>query len=63
MSLDDPTRAPLVLMTNRVGRFSVIGLRPGRHAIRFPGNAPSSADLVIPAGTTGIHTAGTIVLR
>lgn len=62
-SLDEPSRAPLVLMTNRVGRFSVIGLRPGRHAIRISGAVPSAANLVIPAGTTGIHTAGTIVMR
>jgi outer membrane usher protein len=56
LSLDDGRRAPAVLMTNRAGRFSVSGLRPGHYAIRLSGDTVSSVEFEIPAGTTGVYS-------
>jgi outer membrane usher protein len=56
LSLDDGRRAPAVLMTNRAGRFSVSGLRPGRYAVRLAGDTVSSAEFEIPAGTAGVYS-------
>jgi outer membrane usher protein len=63
VSLDDPQRAPIVLMTNRAGRFGVMGIQAGRYAIRIPGDTPASAALAIPAGTTGTYAAGVVDLQ
>jgi len=63
VSLDDRQRGPLVVMTNRAGRFGVMGLQPGRYAIRIPGDTPSSGALEIPARTTGIYVAGVVEVK
>jgi outer membrane usher protein len=63
VSLDDARRAPVVLMTNRVGRFSASGLRPGRYALRLAGDTMSSAELEIPAETTGVYSVGIVEVK
>ena len=62
LSIDAPERTPIVVMTNRSGRFSAMGLRPGRYTVRLSGPTTGSATLVIPRGTSGIHVIGTIVV-
>jgi outer membrane usher protein len=59
----DSLRPPAVLMTNRAGRFSVAGLRPGRYAIRLSGSPVSVAELDIPPGTIGVYSAGSIEVK
>ncbi|MBL0212942.1 MAG: fimbrial biogenesis outer membrane usher protein [Myxococcales bacterium] len=46
----------LVVMTNRAGRFSVIGVVPGHYELRFAWGAPIVVD--VPAGVTGVYTIG-----
>jgi len=62
-SLDDRKRPVVVVMTNRVGRFSAMGLLPGRYAIRMSGDKLSSGELEIPAGTTGLYSAGVVEVK
>ena len=63
ISLDDARRAPAMLMTNRAGRFSVSGLRPGRYAVRLSGDTVSSAELEIPAGRVGVYSTGIVEVK
>ncbi|MDB4961000.1 MAG: fimbrial biosis outer rane usher protein [Myxococcales bacterium] len=62
-ALDHHDRPAIPLMTNRAGRFSVMGLTPGRYAIRLSGAGRRSAEVVIPAGFSGVFSAGTITVR
>jgi hypothetical protein len=50
-------------MTNRAGRFSVGGLRPGRYAVRLAGETVSSAEFEIPARTAGVYWAGIVEVK
>jgi outer membrane usher protein len=55
--------APLVLMTNRAGRFSLVGLRPGRYELRLSDGASKPLVIEIPNGTTGLHSTGALVVE
>jgi outer membrane usher protein len=57
ISAEHPGGAPVILMTNRAGRFSAIGLDPGRYALRLSGDRQPSGELVIPPGTRGVYAA------
>jgi outer membrane usher protein len=47
--------------TNRTGRFAIAGAAPGQWLLEFlAGDQPLRATLTIPAGSQGIHQAGTI---
>jgi hypothetical protein len=56
-------RSPVVVMTNRAGRFSAMGLEPGRYAVRLAGETRASGELEIPAGTTGVYSAGAVEVK
>lgn len=53
---------PLVLMTNRAGRFSLIGLRPGRWELRISGAEMPPLVIEIPEKNTGLHSAGVLIV-
>ncbi len=53
--------SPLVLMTNRAGRFSVVGVDPGSYEIRIAAGSPIWIE--VPAGTTGVYSAGVLKMK
>ncbi|HVR36448.1 MAG TPA: fimbria/pilus outer membrane usher protein, partial [Methylomirabilota bacterium] len=59
VSLKDPQRAPVQLFTNRDGRFSVEGLKPGEHELRLYADPQPKARFEIPEGKAGIYDIGT----
>lgn len=61
--LSDLDRPPVILFTNRTGRFALEGFRPGRYQIRFrdrPDQPPLTFD--IPETQTGLYDLGTLVV-
>jgi outer membrane usher protein len=56
IDLGDPERAPIELFTNRTGRFSAQGLRPGRWRIEL-GDQPLVYEIDVPEGETFIRLA------
>lgn len=60
-SLERP-RAPLVLHTNRAGRFSVVGVVPGRYVIELA-TGGTSGPIDVPARHAGVVTTGALVVR
>lgn len=52
----------LVLMTNRAGRFSLLGLRPGRWELRMPGAEGPPLVIEIPEKNSGLHSAGVLIV-
>jgi outer membrane usher protein len=59
----DPNRAPIVVMTNRAGRFNAMGMRPGRYRVVVSGEPVLVGELVVPRHTTGLHLAGLVPVR
>lgn len=53
--------APLVVQTNRAGRFSVVGVVPGRYAIKLA--AGTSIPIDIPTRHAGVFAAGILVIQ
>lgn len=56
-----PSQAALVLQTNRAGRFSVVGVVPGRYTIKLA--TGTSIPIVIPKRHAGIFSVGILVAR
>lgn len=52
--------APPVVMTNRAGRFSVVGVVPGRYTIKLPSG--SSIPIDVPTRHAGIFSAGVLTI-
>lgn len=61
-SLDEPERRPVPLFTNRAGRFSVEGLRPGRYHLILQANPKSVVPVHIPKDKAGIYEVGELRL-
>lgn len=59
----DGTSPPLVLMTNRAGRFSLMGLRPGRYQLSVSDHAARPLVVEIPDGTAGLYSTGVLVVE
>lgn len=59
-SLDDPDAPVVAIFTNRTGRFSAGGLKPGRWRLIMAGPIPLHYDIVVPTGTVGLHQAGVL---
>jgi outer membrane usher protein len=55
VSVSDPQWDAQPLFTNRVGRFAVMGLTPGRYEIRLLGRPDPVASFEIPAHAEGIY--------
>lgn len=53
--------APLVVFTNRAGRFSVVGVVPGRYAIKLATGAAIPVD--IPVRHAGVFNVGSLVVE
>ncbi|MGC1272053.1 MAG: fimbrial biogenesis outer membrane usher protein [Croceibacterium sp.] len=60
VEVDKPGNEPVVLFTNRQGRFGATGLAPGRWRIEMNDAAKSVYEIEIPAGATGIARIGEI---
>jgi outer membrane usher protein len=62
VAVGDPKQVPIVLLTNRAGRFGLQGLAPGKYEIRLSGSAAPPTPFVIPAGFAGVYTTGDLVV-
>jgi len=62
ISLSDPQWQPVVVFTNRAGRFVLEGLKPGQYEIRLSQPPPNQIRFQIPAGKTGVLDLGTLRL-
>lgn len=60
-SLDHREQPAIPLMTNRAGKFSLMGLAPGSYAVRISGSV-AEAKLEIPSGFSGVYSAGIITV-
>jgi outer membrane usher protein len=60
--LDEPERRPVLLFTNRAGRFQADGFRPGEYELRMFYDAQARARFVIPKDAAGAHDVGTLRL-
>lgn len=62
IELSAPDRAPVTLFTNREGRFGAPGLRAGRWRIDMPTVPPSSIEITIAEGETGVARLGSLTM-
>lgn len=62
VSLSEPVEKPLELFTNRRGKFSLEGLRPGAYEMRLFSDPPTAVRFEIPKGKVGIYDIGTLRL-
>lgn len=62
VELDHLDRAPLTVFTNRVGRFAIQGMRPGRWKIEMAGIKPIVAIIEVPAKAEGLVMMGDVTL-
>jgi outer membrane usher protein len=60
VSLDDPTWKPVLLFTNRRGRFRVDGLKSGRYELRMFTDPRAVIPFEIPEGQAGFYDLGTL---
>ncbi len=61
-SLSDAAWQPVDLFTNRVGRFALSGLKPGRYELRLSANPQAVILFVIPEGKSGVVDLGPLKL-
>lgn len=59
-SLDDPTWPGKTLFTNRVGKFAIEGMKPGRYQVRLTNG--ERATFTIPEDAVGLYNIGEILL-
>lgn len=59
-SLSDSSWQPVNLFTNRVGRFALSGLKPGRYELQLYANPKTVIPFEIPEGKTGVVDLGTL---
>jgi len=62
VSLTDPQMKPAALFTNKRGKFSVEGLKPGKHVLRLFADPHATLQLDIPKDKAGIYNIGTMKL-
>jgi len=62
-SLSDPSWEPVTLFTNKVGKFALLGLKPGRYELKLFTEPPQSTQFEIPADKTGIFDLGNLTIR
>jgi len=58
IELAAPTRAPIVVFTNRQGAFGLTGVRPGKWRVTMPTDPQSVYVITIPAGAKGVVRLG-----
>lgn len=61
-SLDEPGRAPVLLFTNRAGRFRAEGFRPGRYELRLFYHPAARVPFAIPPDAAGAYDLGPLRL-
>ena len=59
---DDESFEPVLMFTNRAGRFAISGLKPGPYQLKLNDAEGTSIDIDIPDDAIGLHRAGVIVL-
>lgn len=62
IALADSDQPPIEFFTNRSGRFSIEGLRPGSYEMILFNDVPTSAHFTIPPDRSGIYDAGILRL-
>lgn len=62
VAVDDPQGKPLELFTNRNGRFSVEGLKPGRYELRLYADPKAAVRFEIPKDKAGVYEIGVLRL-
>ncbi|WP_168854101.1 fimbria/pilus outer membrane usher protein [Novosphingobium sp. ERN07] len=62
ISLDDPNMAPVLVFTNRNGRFVVSGLKPGRYELRMGNDGAWRIPVVVPKDDETTIALGTLRL-
>ncbi|TWH80926.1 outer membrane usher protein FimD/PapC [Novosphingobium taihuense] len=63
VSLDRPNDAPILVFTNRNGRFVATGLAPGRYELRFGDNGAWRIPVVVPKDGENTIALGQLQLR
>lgn len=58
LSLDEPDRPPIVMFTNRKGKFRVDGVRPGRYVIKLYAVPEAPVEFVVPESAVGLYDIG-----
>jgi len=59
-SLSDPKWKPVILFTNKAGKFALEGFKPGRYELRLFTNQQSPISFEIPSGQAGVYDIGTL---
>ncbi len=62
LSLDEPDRPPIVMFTNRKGKFRVDGFRPGRYVIKLYAAPDAPVEFAVPGGAAGLYDLGVVQL-
>ena len=60
VSIDTPENEPIVIFTNKSGRFALTGAKPGAYELRLNADPPQKARIDIPEGAVGIVRLGEV---
>jgi outer membrane usher protein len=63
VSLSEPDEPSMKLFTNKVGRFILKEIKPGRYVIRLNNSRDYHVTFEIPSGTTGAYNIGSLKLK
>lgn len=61
-SLSDSNWTPVTLFTNKVGKFALLGLKPGRYELKLFTEPVRSTIFEVPADKTGIYDLGNLII-
>jgi len=62
VSIKEPLTTPLELFTNRRGKFTIEGLKPGAYELRLLASPQSKVRFEIPEGKAGLYDIGKLAL-
>ena len=59
---EDDDFAPVVMFTNRVGRFAISGLKPGPYKLKLNTKGEKEIEFEVPGEAVGLHRVGNLVV-
>lgn len=63
VSLSDPNWKSIALITNKAGKFALLGLKPGKYKLQLYATSLLSIEFDIPTKTQGLYDIGVLQLR